>query len=154
AIQTASVKIRNILSIIDQIAFQTNILALNAAIEAARAGDAGMGFGVVADEGRRVGKKSAQGGGETRDLNVHSVQVSEKAQDSMQRLGVEITGISQEADTFRRLFDAIRSGSHEQTEAIMEVGATQRQLDFAAAQIAMIAQQSAESGNTLRDQTR
>ena len=73
-IDEASRKIADIITVIDGIAFQTNILALNAAVEAARAGDAGRGFAVVAGEVRTLAQRSAQAAKEIKDLITTSVE--------------------------------------------------------------------------------
>ena len=76
AISSSSEKITDILSIIENIAFQTNILALNAAVEAARAGDAGLGFAVVADEVRALARRCADAASDTRTLIEQAVKAS------------------------------------------------------------------------------
>jgi methyl-accepting chemotaxis protein len=154
AIKANSGKIAEILSTIDTIAFQTNILALNAAIEAARAGDAGLGFGVVAGEVRALAQRCATAAQDTRQLVEISTEGSEQAASRMQNLNGEIAAIVEEAGRFRQMFDEIQRGSREQSESISQVGNAQRQTDRAAQEVARIAKQSAEAGHALREQSR
>jgi methyl-accepting chemotaxis protein len=152
AIDSSSAKIKGILSIIDQIAFQTNILALNAAVEAARAGAAGMGFGVVAEEVRALAQRCAAAARDTDQHIERSAADSREANERMRELDAHIEGIAERASQFRKVFDEIRDGSQAQNENISNVTRAHKQLDTAAAEIARVAQESSESGGTLREQ--
>ena len=121
AIDEASSGIANIIRVIDDIAFQTNILALNAAVEAARAGVHGKGFGVVAEEVRNLAAKSAEAASETAALIESSVKKTEAgtrlANDTVRELG----GIVEAVERAAKLVGGIAAASNEQATAILQV---------------------------------
>jgi methyl-accepting chemotaxis protein len=142
-IKTASDEIAKILKTIDEIAFQTNILALNAAVEAARAGDAGAGFSVVAEEVRALAQRSAQAARET------ALKVEASA--SKSRLGVEISAdvarnfetIQQEVQKLDLLVAGIATSSSEQSAGISQLNTAVNQLDRVVQQNAATAEEAA-----------
>ena len=89
-IQSATSSIRNIIKVIDDIAFQTNILSLNAAIEAARAGAHGKGFGVVADEVRALANRSAASAQQTEELIMNALSAVERSADTVEHSGIHL----------------------------------------------------------------
>ncbi len=128
-IKAASDEIAKIIKGIDEIAFQTNVLALNAAVEAARAGDAGAGFAVVAEEVRRLAQRSAQSARETADKIGDAI---EKSDEGGRICGVvagtleEIVGKASRMDT---LVAEVASASHEQTQGVLQLNTAIAQLD-------------------------
>jgi methyl-accepting chemotaxis protein len=128
-ISTSSSKISNIIGMIDDIAFQTNLLALNASVEAARAGDAGNGFAVVAVEVRRLAQSAASASAEVKTLIEQSaIEVAggtKLVADATQKLGTMLEGVRESAN----LVEAIAAASQEQSSAIGQVTTAIRQMD-------------------------
>ena len=114
----ASQELAGMIQVIDQIAFQTNILALNAAVEAARAGDAGSGFAVVAHEVRTLAQRSAQVANDCTDLIEDSMLKSVASRDKVDRVAASIHAITADSATMKSLVEKISLGSAEQTVGI------------------------------------
>ncbi|MBK5965463.1 hypothetical protein CCR95_15545 [Thiocystis minor] len=154
AIQESSKKIADIISVIDGIAFQTNILALNAAVEAARAGEQGRGFAVVAAEVRNLAQRSAQAAKEIKGLITDSVaQVEGGAQLATQSgatMHEIVTGFRQVVT----LVDEITQASHEQSTGIEQVTQAVTQMDEVTQQNAALVEEAAAAAESLEDQTR
>ncbi len=153
-IQESSRRIADIISVIDSIAFQTNILALNAAVEAARAGEQGRGFAVVAAEVRNLAQRSAQAAKEIKGLITDSVaQVEGGAQLAAQAGGTMdeiVTGFRQVAT----LVDEITHASREQSSGIEQVTKAVAQMDEVTQQNAALVEQAAAAAESLEEQTR
>jgi len=151
-IHGASRRIADIISVIDGIAFQTNILALNAAVEAARAGEQGRGFAVVASEVRSLAQRSAEAAREIKTLIGSSVDRVEAGARLVKDAGATMGEI---VDSVRRVTDMIgeisASAGH-QTHGIGEVHGAITQLDQMTRQNAVMVEQSAASAQRLHDQ--
>ena len=151
-INDSSRKIGDIISVIDDIAFQTNILALNAAVEAARAGEQGRGFAVVASEVRSLAQRSAEAAKEIKILINRSVEQVERGTELVDQAGKtmdEIVGSIQRVST---IVAEITSASAEQSAGVAQVGQAVMQMDQATQQNAALVEQSAAAAESLKSQ--
>ena len=151
-ISDSAKRITEIVSVIDSIAFQTNILALNAAVEAARAGEQGRGFAVVASEVRSLAQRSAQAAKEIKGLIGQSVakvengtQLVEQAGDTIQALVIDVKRVSE-------LMGSIAEASAEQSRGLQQVNKTVTEMDRVVQQNASAVQQSAAAAEGMRQQ--
>ena len=151
-ISAASRKITDIISVIDGIAFQTNILALNAAVEAARAGEQGRGFAVVASEVRGLAQRSADAAREIKTLIGASVEKVENGTQLVSEAGRSMEGIAAQVQRVSDLIGEISSATSEQTTGISQVGEAVTQLDQVTQQNAALVEQSAAAADSLRHQ--
>ena len=151
-INDASRKINDIISVIDGIAFQTNILALNAAVEAARAGEQGRGFAVVASEVRSLAGRSAEAAKEIKTLITDSVTRVEQGTALVDQAG---TTMSEVVSSIRRVTDImgeISAASTEQSQGVAQVGEAVTQMDQATQQNAALVEESTAAAMSLREQ--
>jgi methyl-accepting chemotaxis protein len=154
SISASSKKIRDIIGVIDGIAFQTNILALNAAVEAARAGEQGRGFAVVASEVRSLAQRSAVAAKEIKDLIVNSVT---KVDDGTKLVGAAGQTMDEVVQAVKRVTDImaeITAASREQAAGIDQVSQAVAQIDQITQQNAALVEEATAATETVSDQTR
>ncbi len=151
-ISTSSRKIADIISVIDGIAFQTNILALNAAVEAARAGEQGRGFAVVATEVRNLAGRSAAAAREIKSLIDDSVVKVEGGTRLVAQAGETMNELVGQVGRVNDLISAISAASKEQALGIAQVGQAVAQLDEMTQQNASMVEESSAAANSLSDQ--
>ncbi len=151
-INESSRKISDIISVIDGIAFQTNILALNAAVEAARAGEQGRGFAVVASEVRSLAGRSAEAAKEIKTLINASVERVEQGTVLVDKAGETMTEV---VGSIRRVTDImgeINAASSEQAAGIAQIGEAVNSMDQVTQQNAALVEQMAAAASSLKSQ--
>ena len=152
AISDSSIRIAEIIQVIDSIAFQTNILALNAAVEAARAGDQGRGFAVVAAEVRSLSQRTSSAAREVKKLiedSAAKVEVGERQTRSAQATMDEALGTVKRVST---VITEINTGANEQLLGISQVNEAVAQLDTITQQNAAMVEELASSAQSLQGQ--
>jgi methyl-accepting chemotaxis protein len=152
AIKTSSDEIAKIIKTIDEIAFQTNILALNAAVEAARAGDAGMGFAVVAEEVRNLAQRSAQAARETAAKIEGAIANTAQGVAVSAQVGQGLTEIAAQARQVDELVAEVAVASQEQNQGIEQLNVAVSQMDKVTQANAASAEESASAAEELRAQ--
>jgi methyl-accepting chemotaxis protein len=151
-ISLSSRRIGEITSVIDGIAFQTNILALNAAVEAARAGEQGRGFSVVAAEVRSLAQRSASAAKEISGLINQSVDRVQTGTQLVADAGSTMKDIVDQVQRVAELIGEISSATSEQTQGIGMVSSAVNQLDSATQQNAALVEESAAAASSLKQQ--
>ncbi|MDR6673021.1 methyl-accepting chemotaxis protein [Xanthomonas sp. 1678] len=153
-IETSSKKIADIISVIDGIAFQTNILALNAAVEAARAGEQGRGFAVVASEVRTLAQRSANAAKEIKSLIDDSVSQVSNGSALVRQAGQTMTEIVSSVQRVTDIMGEISAASQEQYAGIEQVNQTVTQMDEATQQNAALVEEATAAARSMEEQAR
>ncbi len=151
-INQSSKKIVDIISVIDGIAFQTNILALNAAVEAARAGEQGRGFAVVASEVRNLAQRSAAAAKEIKELIGDSVNKVRTGSTLVDQAGKTMDEIVASVRRVSDIMSEITAASQEQSSGIQEIGSAINQMDEMTQQNAALVEQAAAAAESLEEQ--
>ena len=152
SISDSSKKIVDIISVIDSIAFQTNILALNAAVEAARAGEQGRGFAVVAGEVRNLAQRSAAAAKEIKTLIGDSVNKVEVGSRQVDQAGATMTEIVTAVKRVTDIMAEIAAASNEQSAGIEQVNQAIIQMDEVTQQNAALVEEAAAAAESLEEQ--
>jgi methyl-accepting chemotaxis protein-1 (serine sensor receptor) len=153
-ISGSSRKISEIVSVIDGIAFQTNILALNAAVEAARAGEQGKGFAVVAGEVRSLAQRSAQAAKEIKTLIEDSVSKVGAGSQQVERAGATMQEIVASVKRVTDIMGEISAASEEQSSGIDQVNRAVSQMDEVTQQNAALVEEAAAAAGSLQEQAK
>ena len=151
-IKASSSKVAQIIKSIDEIAFQTNLLALNAAVEAARAGQAGMGFAVVAEEVRSLAERSARAAKDTASLIDESIQRSNEGAGKVGQVAAAIGTITGSIAKVKSIVADVREASHQQAQGIDQVLQTIQQIERVTQTTAATAEENAAAGDVLNAQ--
>jgi methyl-accepting chemotaxis protein len=151
-INDSSRRIADIISVIDGIAFQTNILALNAAVEAARAGEQGRGFAVVASEVRSLAGRSAEAAKEIKTLISASVERVEHGTNLVDQAGTTMAAVVSSIRRVTDLMGEISAASTEQSLGVSQVGEAVSQMDQVTQQNAALVEEMAAAASSLKAQ--
>jgi methyl-accepting chemotaxis protein len=154
SINESSKKIVDIISVIDGIAFQTNILALNAAVEAARAGEQGRGFAVVASEVRNLAQRSAAAAKEIKALIGDSVEKVEAGSRLVNQAGSTMEEIVSSVKRVTHIIAEIANASVEQEAGINQINDAVTQMDTVTQQNAALVEQAAAAADSLQEQAK
>ena len=151
-ISSSSQKVADITSVIDSIAFQTNILALNASVEAARAGEQGRGFAVVAGEVRNLASRSADAAKEIRTLIDASASQIKQGSTLVEQAGSTMAEVVTAVRRVTDIMDEISAASQEQSDGIEQVSHAVGQMDQVTQQNAALVQEASAAATSLEEQ--
>ncbi|WP_312997873.1 methyl-accepting chemotaxis protein [Leclercia sp.] len=151
-VRSSSHRISEITTVINSIAFQTNILALNAAVEAARAGDQGKGFAVVAAEVRTLAQRSAQSAKEIENLIGESVEFVDTGYSLVEGAGDAMSRIESSVAQVRDIMSEIAAATDEQSRGIAQIAQAMAEMDTTTQQNAALVEESSAAASSLEDQ--
>jgi len=151
-VRQSSHRISEITTVINSIAFQTNILALNAAVEAARAGDQGKGFAVVAAEVRTLAQRSAQSAKEIENLIGESVEFVDNGYNLVEGAGDAMSRIEGSVAQVRDIMSEIAAATDEQSRGISQIAQAMAEMDTTTQQNAALVEESSAAASSLEDQ--
>lgn len=151
-INDSAARISDITSVIDGIAFQTNILALNAAVEAARAGDHGRGFAVVASEVRSLATRSAEAAREIKGLIAAGMERVEKGSSLVNQAGQTMSRVVESIQNVDKLIQDISGASASQSASVAQVGSAVHSIDQSTQQNAALVEEGAAAAASLKQQ--
>jgi methyl-accepting chemotaxis protein len=152
SIDASSKKVVDIITVIDEIAFQTNILALNAAVEAARAGEQGRGFAVVAAEVRSLAGRSAEAAKQIKDLINANVNRVSQGSALVDQAGATMSEVVTAIQRMTQLMSEISDASIEQSAGVRQIGEAIEQLDRSTQENAALVQEGAAAAESLKSQ--
>jgi methyl-accepting chemotaxis protein len=152
-IRKSSTEISQIIGVIDDIAFQTNLLSLNAGVEAARAGDAGRGFAVVASEVRALAQRSSEAAKQIKSLITSSTEQVETGVGLVGRTGEALGSIVDRVSDIDKLVGDIATGSREQSVGLGEINIGIAQLDQVTQQNAAMVEEATAAATTLKNES-
>ena len=152
SVQNSAHRISEITTVINGIAFQTNILALNAAVEAARAGEQGKGFAVVAGEVRNLAQRSAQSAKEIETLIKESVGIVDTGFRLVEQAGTAMSDIETSVGQVRDIMNEIASATDEQSRGISQIAQAMAEMDTTTQQNAALVVESSSAASSLEDQ--
>ncbi|MFJ3458035.1 methyl-accepting chemotaxis protein [Scandinavium goeteborgense] len=152
SVQGSAHRISEITTVINGIAFQTNILALNAAVEAARAGEQGKGFAVVAGEVRNLAQRSAQSAKEIETLIKESVGIVDTGFKLVEQAGTAMADIETSVGQVRDIMNEIASATDEQSRGISQIAQAMAEMDTTTQQNAALVVESSSAASSLEEQ--
>lgn len=153
-ISESSINIKNVIKVIDDIAFNTNILALNAAVEASRAGEQGKGFAVVAEEVRNLAAKSAEAAKHTSDMVEDTIEKVQKGEILVHDTEEALQNINNSIQKIEKLSQQVESASNEQAEGAAQIDEALTQIASVVETNSAASEQCAASSAELSDQAR